>query len=432
MKGGDVIGSGGFGCVFSPALKCASGSYNENMISKLMLKKHAIDEHDIIQKIKRRVEKIANYGKYFLVDNITLCKPQKIMGADLHDYNANCGMLERHDITSKNMNANLDKLMLLNMPRGGISIDDYFEKHINSIDDDFTTINSNLIRLLENAVVGMNRLHIYHCDLKGSNVLLDDNLVPRIIDWGLSNTYNGKDDATLWSYYSVQFNTPFSSVLFGTHFKKWVEKERPTTETMPAFIRQFVVGYMSEQRHFDIINSIFYMFFMDELPVALKRGGSTDRRKKWILEHITMNRVSQFLLELVQHFEIIEGGAIKESALMRYLNGVYIHIVDVWGFIMTYLVEIELLYQNFDRLNSQELELFNHLKAIFMRFLYTPQLQPIKVGAIARELRQLNGLFGGRRKLHSQSTLSHYSTYRKMKHKVKKAYDYDYYGYYGG
>lgn len=430
QQGGDVIGSGGFGCVFAPALKCASGSYNANMISKLMLKKHAIDEHSIIAEIKKRIEKIPNYGNYFLVDNISLCKPSKIPQPDLHDYSENCGMLERYNITAKNMNSNLDKLMLMNMPRGGISIDDYFEKHINMVNANFATINNNLIRLLENGVTGMNRRHIYHCDLKGSNVLLDDNLVPRIIDWGLSNTYQ-PNDIQLWSYYSVQFNTPFSSVFFGEHFKKWVNKHQPSAVALPEFMREFVVDYMAKQRHFDIINSIFYMFYMDQIPANIK-GGTLDKCKKWVLEHITIGRVSQFLLDLVQHFRIIEGGAIKDASLLRYLNGVYIHLVDIWGFIMTYLVEIELLYQNFDNLNKQEFELFERLKGIFIRFLYTPQTQPIKVSAVAGELRKLNGLFGGRRQLHSQSTLSNYSSYRKMKHRVKKAYGYDYYGYYAG
>ena len=41
--GGKVIASGGFGCVFNPALKC-SGRNNrgKNMISKLLTKKHAL------------------------------------------------------------------------------------------------------------------------------------------------------------------------------------------------------------------------------------------------------------------------------------------------------------------------------------------------------------------------------------------------------
>jgi hypothetical protein len=42
MKAGAVVGSGGFGCVFRPSLKCVNKKTRKNSaneISKLMLKK---------------------------------------------------------------------------------------------------------------------------------------------------------------------------------------------------------------------------------------------------------------------------------------------------------------------------------------------------------------------------------------------------------
>ena len=50
QKGGKVIDSGGFGCVFKPALKCekAVNECNRNKISKLMTSKHAKDEYNQI------------------------------------------------------------------------------------------------------------------------------------------------------------------------------------------------------------------------------------------------------------------------------------------------------------------------------------------------------------------------------------------------
>ena len=49
-KGGKVIASGGFGCVFSPALKCqGKKSRGKNMISKLLTKKHALSEYNEIK-----------------------------------------------------------------------------------------------------------------------------------------------------------------------------------------------------------------------------------------------------------------------------------------------------------------------------------------------------------------------------------------------
>ncbi len=77
-KGGDVIGSGGFGCVFRPALKCSKKKQRKtNMVSKLMTKKHAKKEFSTIKEIKKRVKTIPQYSDYFLVYNISKCEPSK-------------------------------------------------------------------------------------------------------------------------------------------------------------------------------------------------------------------------------------------------------------------------------------------------------------------------------------------------------------------
>ena len=55
-KGGKVIASGGYGCVFSPALKCEGSSKRaDNSITKLMTERHAKDEYDEINSIKETV-----------------------------------------------------------------------------------------------------------------------------------------------------------------------------------------------------------------------------------------------------------------------------------------------------------------------------------------------------------------------------------------
>ena len=54
IKGGKVIASGGFGCVFSPALKCKGAKIRrgKNSISKLLTKKHALSEYNEIKEFK--------------------------------------------------------------------------------------------------------------------------------------------------------------------------------------------------------------------------------------------------------------------------------------------------------------------------------------------------------------------------------------------
>ena len=47
LKGGKVLGSGGFGCIFRPALKCKNKTASKSVgdqITKLMKKKYALKE----------------------------------------------------------------------------------------------------------------------------------------------------------------------------------------------------------------------------------------------------------------------------------------------------------------------------------------------------------------------------------------------------
>ena len=66
-KGGKVLASGGFGCVFSPALKCKNTKKREDgKISKLMTERHALEEYEEINNIKEKLKDIPDFQDYFL------------------------------------------------------------------------------------------------------------------------------------------------------------------------------------------------------------------------------------------------------------------------------------------------------------------------------------------------------------------------------
>ena len=61
-KGGKVLASGGYGCVFTPALKCEGSKKRDiNKVSKLMTDKHATQEYEEIISIKEKLDTIKNY-----------------------------------------------------------------------------------------------------------------------------------------------------------------------------------------------------------------------------------------------------------------------------------------------------------------------------------------------------------------------------------
>ena len=129
MFGGSVIASGGFGCIFKPSIKCSNTFSKDDSISKLMLKKYAKHEYNEIQKYKKLLRSIPNYADYFLVEGFSLCKPQELDKQDLTDFNEKCSALTKKNYSESTVNKQIDDLMSLNMPYGGIDIDEFIEKN---------------------------------------------------------------------------------------------------------------------------------------------------------------------------------------------------------------------------------------------------------------------------------------------------------------
>lgn len=77
FNGGKALTSGGFGCLFKPALKCKnihnSDITDKKMVTKLMTVSHAEDEYKQITAFKEILDHIPNYQNYFLVDGFSIC-----------------------------------------------------------------------------------------------------------------------------------------------------------------------------------------------------------------------------------------------------------------------------------------------------------------------------------------------------------------------
>ena len=81
-----------------------------------------------------------------------------------------------------------------------------------------------IVKLLKKGVIPMNEKFVFHCDIKDSNVLIDDStsdLKGRLIDWGLSTEYTPFKDEPFpksWRNRPLQFNVPFSVIIFSDAF----------------------------------------------------------------------------------------------------------------------------------------------------------------------------------------------------------------------
>lgn len=394
QKGGDVIASGGFGCIFKPELKCTNGSGSSkiNRISKLMINKNAIEEYNLIQKFKNILNIIPNYNNYFLLDNFTLCRPNKLTKNDLKKYNKKCKALKKKNITVKNINKSLDKILSLNMPDGGIDIEVFIEMDNNFLKNKFIKLNNSLIDLLKNGIIPMNKLNVYHCDIKDSNVLVQTNnktLNTRLIDWGLSIDYNSNQEFPRKLYRRpFQYNVPFSIILFNKEFIKRYSNFVSLNPIPNYFqIREFVINYIfiwnniRGPGHLDTINKIVKILTISKLS-AIKNK----KIKNHIIEYeFTYYYIVEYITKILNKYT--NNGKLELSS---YFNTVFLKNIDIWGFTMIYISVVQNLYNTFENLNDFQLQIIDKIKYIIIHFLYDNPIQPINIDSLVDELTNLN------------------------------------------
>ena len=388
--GGDVVDAGGFGCVFEPDLKCVGQTTTTpNTISKLMSEKHANEELREITIIKERVQHIPNYQEFFLLDNINICKPSPLSSSDLVNFDKRCKPLVKRDITARNINESLDDLRVLNMPHGGIPVDDFIQKA--SSQDKLFVLGQSLKDLLIRGIVPMNKSHVFHSDIKDSNVLVGLDLKTRLIDWGLSVDYIPHQNNTFprtWRNRPLQYNSPFSIILFSDMFVEQYSsylKSGGTKKGLRKFVSNYIYSWLQKRGlgHYNFINDIMYILFSRDIT---KSGN-----KREIVEiEYTLIYITDYLVYILENFTTFKpDGSFK---MRKYLDNVFIHIVDMWGFIAVYCPLLEFLNTNYDVLSDTQHQLFELLKTIFLKHLYSPRIIPNNLGELVSDIDVLNNL----------------------------------------
>ncbi len=377
-SGGKVIGSGGFGCVFRPALKCKGKKRTtKKMISKMMTTKHAKAEYDEIIKYQRILKSIPNYQRHFLLGDITMCEPDTLSSSDLKRFNRKCHALE-DDYSAETINSSMHgNLTILNIPDGGMDL----KKYMTTIGyAELSDVSDKLLDLLVSGIVEMNKKHVLHADLKDSNILMD-HLGATIIDWGLSTTYTLKSIPDKIMNRSMFYNLPFSGILFNNMFLEMHEQflSMDSNYSSQQIVRVFTESFVKEwfnyrgQGHYSIIKKIFgYLFIADIID--------TDK--------IAMDYIVSYLTAII--IEFTNNGKVD---LLKYFNNVYRHIVDVWGFLTVYLSILELLADNYKRLNKYEVHLYDALKLLVLKQMYEPRIKPNNINEVVRQIKALNPLF---------------------------------------
>ena len=426
MKGGDMLASGGYGCVFKPALKCQNSERKPGYISKLMTEKHAKSEYGEIETFKKVLEKIPNYNDYFLVSGFSLCEQPILEEEDLSNFKK-CKALTKKDFTAENIDSRLNELMSLNMPDGGIDVKTFFSQPFSP--ERMVNMNNTLIDLLINGIKPMNDLDLYHCDIKSGNVLVsfkkplskedeernqekgkevfelkeeDSEIYCKLIDWGLSIHHENKTGIPKRLYRRpFQYNVPFSNVLFNKVFTERYSiflslLEEKNHKLNKITIREFVLQYIFEWNkirgdgHFKIINSIIKSLDNNDLDNIKERIAEMNMSDRIVECEFAYYYIIEYISDILLKFTI--NG---EFDVLNYFNNIFLKVIDIWGFVMIYTMLIKQLTDNFtefEKLTESQIRLIMEIKNIIFDFLFKNPTKVIDINDLASELQSLNGI----------------------------------------
>lgn len=250
LYGGNVLGSGGYGCIFYPALKCSKEKTPYNGVSKLMKKKYADIEFKEYMTLTPIIKKIPKYKNYFLLGNIKKCAPREIPHREIVKSKKCDKILE---ITNRGDGGKLRKFLktqrrnysIINMPNGGVSLVDWLEERSahGITSNDIAWFSKKIKELIKNAVVPMNKLGVIHNDLKSDNLLTLGGKV-RLVDWGLSFQIPRKRFVIPYrtTKYIIQFNVPPSNILFSMLSVYPIEVFK-SMESSRENIKKYIIDY---------------------------------------------------------------------------------------------------------------------------------------------------------------------------------------------
>ena len=174
QEGGDILGRGSYGCVFMPPLACKEEVPHDprqgTPIDKLTTRSIASHEMDI----SRRIHKLPLWKHYFIVPE-SVCEPAPASQQADKSFR-DCKHVDP---------THLERYRLLRMRYGGTPLSSHrmnFAKH---------SFYDFALHLIEAGAI-LTLFGIIHMDIHGSNVVVNKENVPRIIDFNLSVDINQK------------------------------------------------------------------------------------------------------------------------------------------------------------------------------------------------------------------------------------------------
>ena len=394
-KGGEVIASGGFGCIFKPALKCISSNSRKSGVSKMSIQRHGVQEMNEIVKIREKLKKIKNYNKYYLLD-ITMCKPDTLNVNDLKNFDEKCYAITRYNINKKNVNNNLDKLTILNMPNAGIDLKDWIIKDKFITKDKIIQLNKLIISLLKHGVIPMNKRNVIHNDLKDRNIMIDDNLNARIIDWGLASIVNNNKIPNEIMDRPLQFNTPFSSMIISEEFIRNYNSflhhvKKGTILFNHINLRNYIINeYLTKiNRYYGYYDDnviVFNMLFSSNISA---KTFLSDEKKEALLEYgYYLYYLSNYITDILIKYTTSNYDFLVD----KYFSECYLFNSDIFGLMTVYYNFFEIDITMIQLPDEIKRKFLNRIKSMLVDHIYSNGDMRINVKKIINCITELNNI----------------------------------------
>ena len=380
--GGVPIFAGAQGCVFRPALKCKgrARNYHDGNISKLGDMKGIEDELRESDQIKERLLRIENHAKYFSL-RASMCEPDALDHHDLAKFNSVCINMPRLNITAANVNDNLSRLRMLNMPDLGIDLKKWMDQTTFDASR-IRQLNDHIATLLIHAVEPMNRLGVIHNDLKSENVMMDAAGNARIIDWGLSGISTEQHVIPPRHFMNnpVTFNRPFSTMVISPNTCKLYESavlsnaSDPPMEQIKHFTLEVCKRY-NEAFDIDIYNYYQYTF-MSIFGLSEKDAGE-----------LLVDMVANYNADILHHFT---DRANRTFRLNDYFSTVYRYNTDVWGLMSVFYSMFMLPRKRFIMSNEAYDDMLRRYRRLFRTVVFANGDKRMNVSHIVQHLRHIS------------------------------------------
>ena len=261
--------------------------------------------------------------------------------------------------------------------------------------------------VLENAVVPMNKLGLLHLDLKGDNMLINENALDKnkmpyvkIIDWGLAGVVPKSGIAEAAKNRPLQFNAPFSNILFnGILVNNNIIQDNCYTNDINATqitsISTQIVAKMIQDwpGHAAYIAQDLQQFLR---PYKKTRGSIylLDSNTDCIIEPLTV--IVEYIAAILRKYMIkndseglYECGFDSEA----YFVEVYRYNCDVWGLLTAFQNFIEQYTSKFMIRNDKLARAMSH---ILFKYCFSPTYaaERIPIKDVVEDMHKLAGICG--------------------------------------